>query len=158
MGEVYPQDIELAILTRLKDNTSGVNAQVTTINTTRSQSTPSIADADINTERSERNPEIIVDYEESEITQYFSGGNDDLRKTCSVTVTAFLTSSDKTNIKKYVSNYIEAITKSLNNYSTGDITIILATEDILADLYMEGSELTKVGGVRFQVLINGGVD
>lgn len=158
MSEIFAQDIELAILTRLKDNTYGLQAQLDIINTTRSQSTPEVLDANISTERRDENPEVIIDYESSAIDNYF--GDTDmsaLRKTCTLTVTAFLSSADLTNIKKYVSNYIEAITKSLHKFSTGNITACLAKEDIIADLYKDEYETTKFGGIKFDVLINGGI-
>jgi len=158
MSEIYPQDIEATILNRLKDATNGIRAQLTTINTNRGQSTPIVANVDISTERRDNNPEVIVDYEESEISGYFNDtDNSDLRKTCEVTISAFLTSADLENIKKYVSNYIEAITKCLNSYSTGNITICNASSDIITDLYNDMTESARYGGVRFTVLINGGV-
>lgn len=158
MSEIWPQDIEAAILTRLRDATYGVIAQLNTINTTRSQSTPLPANDDISSERQDQNPEIIIDYESSPINDVF--GDTDLsglRKTCSLTVTAFLSSADP-DIKKYMSNYIEAITKCLHGYSVGNITACFARDDIIDDLFKDELETTKFAGVRFDVLINGGVE
>lgn len=155
MSEIYPQDITLAIETRLKDNTNGVAAQINTINTNRSQSTPVIEDEAINSYDIENyNPVIYIDYESSDIGDYLGGGN--IRKTCKITVECIITTADLGNIKKYASNYIEAITKCLHDYDTGDITAIFAESDIIDNLDMQELQKTKVVGVRFNVLINGG--
>lgn len=158
MSEIFPQDIENAILTRLKDSTYGLRAQLTTINTTRSQNTPLVLDINISAERRDENPEVIIDYESSNIASYFGDiDNSNLRKDCSLTVTAFLSSSDLTNIKKYMSNYNEAIIKCLHKYSTGNITSVFASEDIISDLYKDETETIKFCGVKFNIKINGGV-
>jgi hypothetical protein len=160
MSEIFPQDIEDAVLTRLKDGTNGLRALLTTINTTRSQSTPLVINDNITTEMSDQNPDVIVDYEESTINDYFVGADDfdSLRKSCTLTVSAYITSSKLDDLKNWISNYVEAITKCLHKYSTGNITAIFASEDIIADLYKDEVETTKVGGVRFNILINGGAE
>ena len=159
MAEIFPQDIENAILTRLKDNTNGIQAQLDIIDTARSQDTPEITDARISTERQDENPEVIVDYESSNIDSYF-GDTDlsSLRKTGNILVSIFLNTADKTNAKKYISNYIEAVTKCLHGYSTGNITALFAQEDVITDLYEDKIDSTKYGGVRFEILINGGIE
>jgi len=156
MSEIFPQDIELALLTRAKDSTYGIQAQLDIIDAARSQSTPSVVDDSISSTRQDENPEIIIDYEESSIESYFGDSDlSNLRKDCILTVTAFLTSADS-DIKKFMSNYIEAITKCFHGFTTGNITVVLATDDIIADLYREEYETTKIAGVKFTVKINGG--
>ena len=159
MAEIFPQDIELAVITRLKDATYGIQAQLDIIDLARTQSTPEISDASISDERQDENPEVIIDYESSNINSFF--GDDDLsnlRKTGNILVSVFLNSADRDNIKKYISNYIEAITKCLHGYSTGNLTALYADEDMITDLYKDERESTKYGGVRFEMLINGGTE
>lgn len=158
MSEIFPQDIENTVLTRLKDNTNGINAQLAIIDTARSQSTPTFLDANISSIETDQNPEIIIDYEDSIIDDYFGEGCDNLKKNCTLTVIAFITDNNQEYLKQYASNYIEAITKCLHKYSIGNITSIFATDDIITDLYTKKIETTKVAGVRFKIKINGGVE
>lgn len=159
MSQIWPQDIELAIITRLKDNTNGVQAQLDIIDTARSQTTPEILDANISDERKDENPEIIIDFESADDIGFYFG--DDIEEMIKfnpmISVMAILNTSDLDNIKKYMSNYLEAITKSLNNYSTGNITVVLAKSFLIDDLYRDERETTKFAGVRFELLINGGL-
>lgn len=159
MSEIWPQDVESAILTRLKDGTYGLRAQLTTINTSRSQSTPLIDNDNIASEETDQNPMVIIDYEDSSIDDYFVGDDNfnSLRKDCILTVTAFITDNHLENLKKWASNYVEATTKCLHKYDIGNITSVFATDDIITDLYSKEYETTKIGGVRFIIKINGGV-
>ena len=158
MSQIWPQDIESSVLTRLKDNTYGIQAYLTIIDAARSQSTPTIADDCISDERQDENPEVIIDYESSDIEFYFGTDiEEQIRKNPSLTVTVILNTSDRTNIKKFMSNYIEAITKSLTGFSTGNITSIIPKNDIIDDLYRDETDTTKIVGVRFELLINGGI-
>ena len=159
MSTIWAQDIELAIITRLKDNTYGIQAQLDIIDAARSQSTPSISDSAISDERQDENPEVIVDYENSQIDLYFGNSIEDyIRKNPTISVMAILNTADRTNIKKYMSNYIEAITKSLTGYSMGNITAIIPKEDVIDDLYRDQNDTAKFAGVRFELLINGGIE
>lgn len=159
MSQIWPQDIESATIARLQDATYGVQAQLDIIDAARSQDTPEILDSSISDERQDENPEVIVDYEDSDIDLYFGSSlEDQIRKNPSVVITAVLNTADRTNIKKYMSNYIEAITKSLTGYSVGNISAFIPKKDMIGDLYREERDTTKFAGVRFELLINGGIE
>ena len=111
----YARDIKSKIITRLKDNTYGISAYITIINTERSETTET--PLQVNAEKDEgQYPTVFIDLGDSSINPEVGTGIENTIETFNLEITALLQGNDITKLKNDCENYIEAILRSLQGY------------------------------------------
>lgn len=150
------RDIKSKILTRLADSTYGIGAYITSINATRSETTAQPLQLDAEADNGNY-PQVFVDLGDSVIPPAKGMDFNEMTEDFQLEVTAVLKDSVPSKLKNDTENYIEAILKSLQAYSSQDGTgsyICQANSIQRADIDTVQNMTTRAATVTFTVYAN----
>jgi len=115
----FARDIKSKILTRLADNTNGLSALITTVNSERTETTA--LPFRVNAEKDEgQYPAVFVDLGDSIIGNAIGTEYNEMAENFNLEITALLMGSEITKLKNDCENYIEAILRCLEGYKEQD--------------------------------------
>lgn len=166
----YGYDIITFLKTLSNDNTKGINAMITTINTERSLTGDSACPLVVRITEGwtkKQFPEMYIDVESSTIDNeddYLGGGGDTIGSAlgdrypdstpenyvCNITI---MHKSNQTNLALCMEIYAEAIYRVFHKYCDSNILWILATQGIRGDIMTERNETYKMSGYSFDLKI-----
>lgn len=125
MGIMFAEDIRSQIVTQMTDVTSGIDAQLTAMNSSRSETTPltSIIDSPYDQGVSWQ---IFLDIKDSQIETNLGAGNNPynisaMREVYDMTISTIVKDMDIPTMRLQTERYIEAILRCLQNFKHQDI-------------------------------------
>ncbi len=151
------QDCRDQVITLLKNNTTGFNSLISTINTERTHSTPSATDITYKWGQNQF-PFLLVDIDTSEIiyddvATPMSLKYEILPETYTLLVMGWLKYAND-NVYNYAEDWIEAVIRVLHNYNDENISWIAYTKTERAEIYKNENETLKSFLVEFEIRIN----
>ena len=145
MARFHGQDVRDKLVSLL---TASMNTMLGTIDTERSQTTPTPKVIGYKWLENQR-PLILVDLEDSELIQDEELTNDlDITpEIWKANINIQIKSMNADDLHNYIENYIEAIKRILNGYNDSNITWILITDTVRSELYQDKNQSMKMGMV-----------
>jgi len=150
-------DVREAILTKLKDATTGFNALIGTINTERTHAAPTALKIE-STWGQNQFPFLLVEMQNSEVlyndpampmTMLYQH----VPETYNCNIVGFLKAFDD-RVVDWVEDWIEAVIRVLHGYNSADISWILVTGTDRTDIYTEEHGTMKIFTVNLEIRIN----
>jgi hypothetical protein len=158
----YGQDIRDKIIYILENgytNKRGVavpklSTMLATIDTERSQSTPTVAKITYDWGENQR-PLVLVDLEDDEMIQdeLLLDDIDNVPDIYACNLHIAIKSNNTSSIHNYVETYIESLKRIMQGYQDSNITWILITGTERSDLYMEKNQTLKFAVVTVEIRI-----
>ncbi len=152
----YARDIKTNIITLLQSTSAGIEYYINTINTERGETTAvpfQVSEgADVG-----QYPTVYVDLGDSVITPTVGTDENTMLENFTLEVTAELMGSNTTKLKNDVENYVEAIFRTLQGYSsqTNKGSYICEANSVLrADIDTIEDKTKRVATVAFTVYSN----
>lgn len=154
-GRFFARDVKEAIIGVLGGSSSGFNTMLSTIDTERSDTTPT-ATSIIDHWGRNQYPFLMVDidgaevnYEDADISLNIAN----LPMDYTVLIGGYLKYADD-NIHNWCENWIEAIERVLHNYNTANISWVTLKGEERAELYKDNNEIIKTFVVEFEARVN----
>ena len=131
-----------------------ISAILTTIDSERSTSTPTIKTIDYKF-KGQQFPYMMVDVGGSELLPEDNLATFDVTQCPEIfeVMVWVFSKGNTTTHTDFVENYIEGIIRCLNGWTDSDITWVLATETNREDVYQDNNETGKMAAVKFEVRI-----
>jgi len=149
---IWARDIKADVITQCKDNTNGLNAQITKINTERTEATPLLVYIGDGTFDGQM-PSAYIDLGDSTYESGRGRTYTDLIEVFSLIITVFNYGGDPIGLKTYSENYLEAVIRCLHNFkketASGDFYLV-AQRCIREEIDNVQGQTMKITGVEFE--------